>query len=214
MPRATGKLRYSEDWYQPYNLRESMRAGNIKEIRKEYTRLRDISQKRLKRMSQTIWRRSQTFKRNVSHYPKLADIKSESELAARLSDLSRFIMSQSSTVSGQEQQMKKSLKTLHENEGYEFVTKENYLEFGEFMEEYRFQRLDEEYDSGDAAETFNVLEAHRVDPSKVKEDFEFWLSNREILEQLPEGKGGTILEKTLKNRLIKYADKKHLKVQE
>ena len=197
-------LSYEPEFYSPSNIRTYIKENGVGDIRKEYTRLRDISQKRLKRMGSTMWARTQTYKRNVNHYPLLKDIKSEAELASRLSDLSRFISRKTGTVSGMETQMKKALKTLHEKQ-YNFVTRENYLDFGEFMEEYRFQKLDEQYDSGDAAETYNLLEQHRIDPTKVKEDFEFWLANKAILEDLPTGKGGQIQEKTLKSRLKKFA---------
>lgn len=207
---ARGKLKYSEDFYQPSAIRNYMREGGKeaeKEIRKEYTRLRDIAQKRLKRMGSTMWAETQTYKRNVNHYPKLKDIQSPSELAARLSDLSRYIEAQTSTVSGLEQQMKKSLKTLHEN-GYSFVTRENYLDFGKFMEEYRRQKLDDMgYSSGDAYDTYTQLEVHRVDPTQVKKDFEFWLANKDLLEKLPTGSGGEIKESTLRTRMLKLASK-------
>lgn len=199
------KLTYDEEWYQPAKLRAEMKAGNTGDIRKEYTRLRDIAQKRLKRMGGTMFRKTQMYKRNVNHYPLLKNIQSEAELAARLSDLSRFITAQTSTVSGMRNQMKRSLATLHEHE-YNFVTEENFISFGKFMEEYRFQKLDETYDSGDAAETFDALEKHRVDPEKVKEDFEFWLKNQETLEVMATGSGQKeIQESTLRKRMIKFA---------
>ena len=201
------KLTYDEEWYQPAKLRAEMKAGNMAAIRKEYTRLRDISQKRLKRMGSSMFRDTQMYKRNVHHYPLLKDIQSEAELAARLSDLSRFITSQTSTVSGMNAQMNKSLKTLHEHD-YKFVTKENFISFGKFMEEYRFQKLDELYDSGDAADTYEALEKHRVDPEKVKEDFEFWLQNQETLEAMATGSGKKeIQESTLRRRMIDFAAK-------
>lgn len=201
------KLTYDEEWYQPAKLRAEMKAGNMAAIRKEYTRLRDISQKRLKRMGNSMFKDTQMYKRNVHHYPLLKDIQSEAELAARLSDLSRFITSQTSTVSGMNAQMNKSLKTLHEHD-YKFVTKENFISFGKFMEEFRFQKLDELYDSGDAAETYEALEKHRVDPEKVKEDFEFWLQNQETLEAMATGSGKKeIQESTLRRRMIDFAAK-------
>lgn len=207
---ASAKLKYEADFYQPSNIRNYIKEG-AKEaeaaVRKEYTRLRDIAQKRLKRMGATMWADTQIYKRNVNHYPKLKDIQSTSELAARLSDLSRYIVAQTSTISGLEAQMKKSLKTLHES-GYGFVNRENYISFGNFMEEYRLQKLDEIYDSGDAADTYDALEKHRVDPEKVQKDFEFWFANMELLKDLPAGKGQKeIQESTLRKRLLKFAAK-------
>ena len=206
--QARGKLKYEADFYQPSNIRNYIKEGGKeaeKAIRKEYTRLRDISQKRLKRMGSTMWADTQMYKRNVNHYPKLKDIHSPSELAARLSDLSRFIEAKTSTVSGMESRLKKSLATLYEH-GYMFVTRENFIDFGKFMEEYRFQKLDQLYDSGDTAETYDALEKHRIDPTKVKEDFEFWLKNKKLLEDLPVGSGQKeIKESTLRKRLLKFA---------
>lgn len=207
---ASAKLKYEDDFYQPSNIRNYIKEGGKEAetaVRKEYTRLRDIAQKRLKRMGATMWADTQTYKRNVNHYPKLKDIRSTSELAARLSDLSRYIEAQTSTISGMEAQMKKSLKTLHES-GYGFVSRENYISFGNFMEEYRLQKLDEIYDSGDAAETYDTLEKHRVDPEKVQKDFEFWLANMDLLKDLPTGHGQKeIQESTLRKRLLKFASK-------
>lgn len=211
---AKAKLSYEKDFYQPVNIRNHIKNNGVADIRKEYTRLRDIAQKRLKRMKGTMWTETQTYLRNVNHYPTLKDIQSDADLAKRLSDLSRFISAKTGSVSGMESQMKKSLATLSEN-GYTFVNRSNYINFGKFMEEYRFQKLDEIYDSGQngAADTFNALEKHRIDPTKVKEDFEFWLANLEILEKLPEGSGRKeIKEATLKKRLVKYAKEHNMEV--
>lgn len=210
---AKAKLSYEKDFYQPVNIRNYIKNNGAADIRKEYTRLRDIAQKRLKRMQGTMWTETQTYLKNVNHYPTLKNIQSDADLAKRLSDLSRFISAKTGSVSGLESQMKKSLATLSEN-GYTFVTRSNFIPFGQFMEEYRFQKLDEIYDSGDAADTYNLLERHRIDPSKVKEDFEFWLANREVLSQLPEGRGKQIKESTLKKRLTNYAKKNKLELQD
>jgi len=206
---ARSKLKYDESWYYPSNLTEFMKESkeNVQAVRTEYTRLRDIAHKRLQRFEGTKWTRTQTYKRNVDHYKKLADIKSDAELAGRLADLAWFIESKTGTVRGLTTQMNRSLKTLHENE-YDFITPENFIDFGEFMEEYRAQHLDDLYDSGDAYETFSELEKHRVDPTLIKEKFEFWMANRETLADLPTGKGNRqIKESTLEKRLNDYAKK-------
>lgn len=182
---ATGKLKYSPEYYTPSQIVARLKASPElrKEVRKEYTRLRDISQKRLKRMGKTKWANTNTYRANVNRFKKLKDIKSDYELAGRLSDLARFITSKFSTVSGQKEIMEKSLKTL-KSHGYTFVNPENYLEFGEFMEQYRNQMLDMEYDSGDAADTYGVVSKFKLDPTQVEQDFRFWLDNVEAAKQL------------------------------
>ena len=179
-------LSYSREFYMPQKTIGMIRAGGKgeKAIREEYTRLRDISQKRLKRMAKDpIFSKSDTYLKNVDAFPKLKDIRSPEELADKLADLSSYISQKTSTLSGAKEVMYKSLETLHENE-YTFVTPENYLEFGKFMEQYRFQKLDEEYDSGDAAETYGVLEKHKIPVEQVKADFEYWIENKDTLDKL------------------------------
>lgn len=179
------QLKYDKEWYTPSQIVARLKASPEarKEARKEYTRLRDISQKRLKRMGKTQWARTQTYKKNVNHYKKLKDIKSDYELAGRLSDLARFIVSKYSSVAKQKEIMKKSLATLHEH-GYGFVNEDNYIDFGDFMEAYRNQMLDMEYDSGDAADTYGVVSKFKLDPADVEKDFRFWLENVEAAKKL------------------------------
>ena len=179
-------LTYSRDFYMPQKTIGMIKAGGKAEkaIREEYTRLRDISQKRLKRMAKDpIFSKSDTYLKNVENFPKLKDITSPEMLADKLADLSFYISQKTSTLAGAKEVMYKSLETLHAND-YTFVTPENYLEFGKFMEEYRFQIQDEEYDSGDAAETYGVLEKHKIPVEQIKIDFEYWIANRETLDKL------------------------------
>ena len=199
------KLTYEDEFYFPSNLISLMKLSDTqspemreaairaqKTIRKEYTKLRDISQKRLKRMGQSEFARSQTYMMNVGHFPKLADIKTPQELAYRLSELSRFIESPMSTITGQKTAMQKAIATLHSSvdkygapkEAFTFVNEDNYLDFAEFMQEWRDQHLDEIYDSGEAAETFSVLEKHEITADQVREDFEYWLENRDTADKL------------------------------
>lgn len=199
--RAT--LSYDLVWYTPSNLVAMLEGDKalVSQVRKEYTRLRDISQKRLKRLEKAGYTDTEVYKRNVNHYPKLKDIKTKHELAARLSDLSRFVASAQSTVSGIKEKERKSLESLSEH-GYGFVNESNLQEFGDFMEEYRNQLLDMDYDSGDAAELYNVVIKHKLDPFKVQEDFELWLENLEKAQALRRSKSDGNYEQT-KKRLEK-----------
>ena len=165
------RLSWDRAEYTPSNIKAMIEAGRVKEVRKEYTRLRDIAQKRLKRLAAAGYKNAEVYQRNYKHYPLLKNIKSSSELAQRLSDLSRFIESRRSTVKGIKDTRNQALRTLHEH-GYKFVIEENYGEFAEFMESYRNNLLDMEYDSGDAADIFGVAVKHEIDPEKIKEEFE------------------------------------------
>lgn len=181
--KKAASLTYEKSWYAPVFLRHLITTGDEAKVRKEYTRLRDIAQKRLKRLEKAGLTDTEVYQRNIKHYPKLENIKSKNELSARLSDLARFIASERSTVSGFKAIRKKSLETLHEH-GYDFVNESNFKDFAEFMAEYRYQHLDQIYDSGQAADTFGVLEKHHVKVDQIKGEFEKWIENRKTLESM------------------------------
>lgn len=107
-----------------------------KELRREYSRLRDIAQKRLTRMGKTEWVQSQTYKYNVGHYPKLKDVGSKTELGWLLNDMARFLSSSAGSITGLEQERQRTLETLHANEKFDFsfVTKSNWWQWLEFIE--------------------------------------------------------------------------------
>ena len=199
---------YDVNWYTPSELKAKLEAGGDleKQVRKEYTRLRDISQKRLKRLAAAGYTNTEVYQRNVKHYPKLKDIKSKSELAQRLSDLSRFVGSSQSTVKGIKAREQKTLQSLKES-GYGFVNESNLKDFGDFMEQYRDQLLDMDYDSGDAAELYRIVEKHGLDPDKVAEDFEWYLDNLEKAAALRRAKSSTGNTDNFKKRLEKQIKK-------
>ena len=202
------RLTYDFSWYTPSEIKAKLEAGGdlAKQVRKEYTRLRDISQKRLKRLAAAGYTDTEVYQRNYKHYPKLKDIKSKSELAQRLSDLSRFVGSSQSTVKGIKERNKQTLETLKEH-GYGFVNESNLRDFGDFMEQYRDQLLDMDYDSGDAAELYRIVEKHGLDPNKVATDFEFYLDNLDKAAALRKAKNSTGNEEVFKKRILKKRPK-------
>ena len=205
----TARPTYEFSWYTPSEIKAKLDAGGDleKEVRKEYTRLRDISQKRLKRLAAAGYTDTEVYEKNVKHYPKLANIKSKSELAQRLSDLSRFIASSQSTVKGIRERERKVLEKLHEND-FGFVNESNLKDFGEFMELYRDSMADMAgYDSGDAAELYSVVEKHKLDPDKVAEDFELYLDNLEQLKKMRRAKSSTGNTEGFKRRVEKIVKK-------
>ena len=200
-------LKYSAGWYTPTHLRSGDVSAAV--IKAEYTRLRDIAQKRLKRMAKTEFRETETFKQNWGYFTKIRDMagkgmkgdKISPELSYKMAALARFVAAEGSTVSGMKKQREKSLQTLKQH-GYDFVNKSNYANFAKFMQEYRQQKLDSQFDSGEVAELFETMEKNRVDPAQVADDFEYWLDNREKAAELKPAKGSRkVSSKTFKMRI-------------
>ena len=113
------------------NKQKALRAvktdAGYAQMRKDYTRLRDIEQKRL--------RRAQAAGYNVAapDVPTLKEIGSDrAALAAEYSRLSKLVESKSSHLPELRNEASKRVATFQEL-GYSFVTEENELQFGQFM---------------------------------------------------------------------------------
>ena len=185
------KPKYSTEWYTPRNLERV----DPKEVRREYTRLRDIAQKRLKRIEaaskgSTDWTRIETYKTYRKGIPKLSDISKE-RLPYELSKLARWVESDYSKIGYLKKRMKSSIKNLHER-GYKFINEGNFLDFTAFMEEYRRQKLDYVYGSPDAVELYGAIQKRGICASDLYNDFMDWLENAESLSKTKVKKRGTL----------------------
>lgn len=185
------KPKYSPEWYTPRNL-ERM---DPKEVRREYTRLRDIAQKRLKRIElaskgATDWTRTETYKTYRNGVPKLSDISKE-HMPYELSKLARWIERDYSRIGYLKKRMRSSIKKLHER-GYTFVNEKNFIDFTAFMEEYRRQKLDNVYGSPDAVELYGALQKRGISSTDVYNDFMDWMENAEALSKTKVKKRGTL----------------------
>lgn len=187
------KLKYPEAAYDAYALRHG--SMTVKQQREEYSRLRSIAVKRLKRFKGTEWEDSLTYERNVNAYPYLREI-AAADLPYKLHQLQRFITAEAGSVSGLKRIRDRSIQSLHEH-GYTAVNRGNYKQFTEFMEEYRRYKELQEYDSGQVAELaeffvkrrISVAEAFDAPPevgSNVNDVFLWWLKNYDNIKKVDE----------------------------
>lgn len=146
-----------------------------KQLRKEYTRLRDIAQKRLKRIAASEFSQSDVAKYNAGRYKPLREIESKSELTKLLSDLVRFTTARRGSVAGLRSTRDKAIETLHEH-GYDFVNKRNYQQFAEFMEWARASKNAGQYDSDRVAELFRDAQRWQISPEELQNNFDFYAS--------------------------------------
>lgn len=102
-------------------------------LRKEYTRLRDIAQKRLQRLSQTErGRQSAVYVSNVGAFPTIKQMGGKVN-KYKLIKLARFVSNPMSTVKGQKTVISKTVKSLQEY-GIASIRQENIDEYGSMME--------------------------------------------------------------------------------
>lgn len=183
------RLKYNAEWYLPNNTLS--RTVSDKTIRAEYTRLRDIAQKRIKRLGESEFSDTEIYRKYRGGFPKLADIANRTNLAYKLAELSRFVSAQTTTVSGLRQQRARSLKTLQQH-GYSFVNMKNYTQFGKFMEGYREKISAKSQRPSDViVELYFQTERLGLDPAAVERDFNFYLNNLETMKEIEPIRGKT-----------------------
>ena len=130
---------------------------DLRSAKKEYTRLRDIAEKRIKRMSSTEFSQSKTYKEHRRGFDKLKDIDPK-DLPTALSEVSKFVGAKASSITGQKEIMMKTIGTLNraigadsgeddedEPSGQAGVTKQNYWRVIKLLE--RARKLKKTYGS-------------------------------------------------------------------
>lgn len=97
---------------------------DLREIRAEYTRLRDIMQKRIKRGGLNI------------EIPKLRDLEGKADLAKEFARLNRLAASETTTKRGQARIEERTVQTLQKHK-FPGIDKKNIKDFNRFMEWFR-----------------------------------------------------------------------------
>lgn len=202
----SGKVKLSFGPVEVYNP-ALLKVYTDKELRAEYSRLRKVAEKRLSNLASSEFATSETYQRNVNLYPKLANIKSNAELRGRLSELSRFINAETSTVAGLKRQRSRAIKALHE-QGYTFVNKANFRDFTDLMEELRVTEKGRRYGSPTPEEVETIMAARslKIPEDELNKHFEEYMKNRQNLAEYVEDKkakrttraSSSKVEKTLK----------------
>ena len=113
--RARAALKRPASQYTPYALHEWLES----DLRKEYTRLRDIAVKRLKRMGQDQeLRQTQEYKYYSKRMPKLRDLVDRIEIEDFLADIAIFVNNpEISTVGGVRERIKRQRKFFKQTIG-------------------------------------------------------------------------------------------------
>ena len=118
-------------------LEKSVAKGktDIKYLRKEYTRMRDIAQKRIKRIEKSA------IPFTAGHRPAFSTLKEYGKVGKDFKEeyflrayvvLSRFIIDPTSTAEGRARQRDNSIETLRKH-GIDFVNTENYMQWVVFI---------------------------------------------------------------------------------
>ena len=150
--KPQGLIRTKDD-YTPLALELTW---DMKDVRKEYSRLRSIWRKRYERLLKSDYKDiNLVTDRPIQRYKQLKDITSDRELYHLLSELATIIGSDRTTVTGLKKREKEQMEHINDVYGTELKTHEDFLNFGRFMEQLRDFASDRIYDSDFAVDLYS-----------------------------------------------------------
>lgn len=172
---------------------EDLRELSEKELRREYSRLRDVAHKRLVRLSQDPeFSKNETYLHYRNAFTGLKQIKKgqKSRLSKKLSELHKFLNLETSTVGGARSVSKKIIAGLQKR-GYTAIkTDADLRRFGRYMDFNRALKKGGKYDSEKVVEMMDETEKAGISASQVEKDFNAWMQGYDkIADQVPKIKG-------------------------
>lgn len=181
--KPQGLIRIKDD-YTPLALELTW---DMKDVRKEYSRLRSIWRKRYERLLKSDYKDINLIKdRPIQRYKQLKDITSDREIYHLLSELATIITSDRTTVTGLKKQEKQQMQHINDMYGTELKTHEDLLNFGRFMEQLRGFASDRIYDSDFAVELYS--DGEKLSTGKMLDLYkEFLKTGSRNIEKLKSG---------------------------
>ena len=168
--KPQGLIRTKDD-YTPIALELTW---DMKDVRKEYSRLRSIWRKRYERILKSDYKDiNLVTDRPIQRYKQLKDITSDREIYHLLSELATIIASDRTTVTGLKKHEKEQMQHINDVYGTELKTHEDLLNFGSFMEQLRDFASDRIYDSDFAVDLYS--EGEKLSTGKMLELYKEFL---------------------------------------
>lgn len=168
---------------------EILNSMTEKQIRKEYSRLRKVANRRIKTLEKSEWgKHSKTWRDYAGEFPSGRG-KSKAEIAHRLSSAYYFLSLKTGTVTGLREIRDKFLETMHEDSNYSWLNKDNYWYFTEFMDEVQAYYDTVSYDSDRAVDVFDVMTSNNFTSEDLKDDFDWWMNNYRKVKSRPRIQG-------------------------
>lgn len=190
MPRVTDpsfKFWYDEKWYTVQGAETMVRVGtkdDIATMRAEYTRMRDVAQKRIKRLGKQF-PESKAYQSHAKGFPKLKDIDPR-DFAKAFSELAKFVKAKGSTVTGQKEIKSKTIKTW-QDQGLN-LNQKNYDKTIKILEEMRKQKI--VYGSDKAVELAeSMLDLDDQQTNQWLDHLETMLQHTDELQEIPNVSG-------------------------
>ena len=185
--------------YSPYQI--SNMSGSA--IRKAYSELRSIANKRLARLeNQGLGMTARTGYK----FPTIRNIEESSKatIASELADVSKFLRDPRTTVSG-EKQFLNNFREMMTEKGYADLvdTPDDIYKTLEFMEEIRDTNNNRLLPSGDVLDVLQQAERLKIPTEKLKDNIDIFVQHLDELENVRPTKGGRTFSSQRLNALIR-----------
>lgn len=143
MPKNIFKsiFKWSDESYTVQALESMFRGASkadMRALRAEYTRLRDIAHKRIKRLGQSEFRKSAAYQAHKMDFPKLKNIDPR-DIPKAMADMAKFLQAKTSTVSGQRSRKRRTISAW-QKQGLN-LTEKNYDKVMAMMKEMRTRKI-------------------------------------------------------------------------
>ena len=178
---------YDEKWYTVQGAETMARVGtkdDMATMRAEYTRMRDVAQKRIKRLGKQF-PESKAYQSHKQGFAKLKDLDPR-DFPKAFAELAKFVRARGSTVTGQKQIMEKTIKTW-QDQGLNLNSK-NYDKTIKILEEMRKQKI--VYGSDKAVELADsMLDLDDQQTSEWLDHLDTLLQHTDELQEIPDVAG-------------------------
>lgn len=187
MNQPSFQFGFEEKWYTVQGAGTMYRLGTKDDratMRAEYTRMRDVAQKRLKRLEKQF-PESQALKEHAKGFQKLKDMNPK-DFPKAFAELAKFVKAKASTVSGQKDIKQKTIAAW-QKQGIDLNPK-NYDMSMKILKEMRRQKI--VYGSDDVTEAANYLsKLPKRQQNKWMKHLSTLMDNIDQLTAIPEASG-------------------------
>ena len=178
---------FEEKWYTAQGAETMARLGtkdDMSTMRAEYTRMRDVAQKRIKRLGKQF-PDSKVYQTHAKGFAKLKDLDPR-DFPKAFAELAKFVKAKGSTVTGQKQIKEKTIKTW-QDQGLNLNSK-NYDKTIKILEEMRKQKI--VYGSDKAVELADsMLDLDDQQTNEWLEHLDTLLQHTDELQEIPDVAG-------------------------
>lgn len=176
------------------------------EVRKAYTSIRHIAVERAKRLAKYGYTNTKAGREaaRLRDFPKLGEM-TDAETRQMLLDTSVWLRNKYSKAAEVSKQNRKAMESFRKM-GYEFINKENIVDFLNFMNEMQEAYADKNYDYAKIADAYEIAQKYQIPEEELKRDFESWMNKGGVVEtvqKLGEGASSEQISKVLNKAKLK-----------